>query len=224
MIQINLSRINWLQTSSYIAIIILSILLFRNCQDNEKLQLANSNFKQELKISDLKIEKHVNRINALNDSLVILNKLKQREKVKIVTVTKEVEKKIQSVGSLTTKGIANYYQDRYKLPIVITKYGISLSDTIAKKNIVELVQKDGLVLELNHTKNILNIAENQSEIKDGIVILKDSIISENAKQIASHLEIEKNLNKQVKSERAKKTMWQILSGAILVGAGYLLIK
>ena len=224
MIQINLSRINWLQTSSYIAIIILSILLFRNCQDNEKLQLANSNFKQELKISDLKIEKHVNRINALNDSLVILNKLKQREKVKIVTVTKEVEKKIQSVGSLTTKGIANYYQDRYKLPIVITKYGISLSDTIAKKNIVELVQKDGLVLELNHTKNILKITENQSEIKDGIVILKDSIISEKAKQIASHLEIEKNLNKQVKSERTKKTMWQILSGAILVGAGYLLIK
>ena len=224
MIQINLSRINWLQTSSYIAIIILSILLFRNCQDNEKLQLANSNFKQELKISDLKIEKHVNRINALNDSLVILNKLKQREKVKIVTVTKEVEKKIQSVGSLTTKGIANYYQDRYKLPIVITKYVISLSDTIEKKNIVELVQKDGLVLELNHTKNILKITENQSEIKDGIVILKDSIISEKAKQIASHLEIEKNLNKQVKSERTKKTMWQILSGAILVGAGYLLIK
>ena len=224
MIQINLSRINWLQTSSYIAIIILSILLFRNCQDNEKLQLANSNFKQELKISDLKIEKHVNRINALNDSLVILNKLKQREKVKIVTVTKEVEKKIQSVGSLTTKGIANYYQDRYKLPIVITKYGISLSDTIAKKNIVELVQKDGLVLELNHTKNILKITENQSEIKDGIVILKDSIISEKDKQIDSHFKIEKNLNKQVKSERTKKTMWQILSGAILVGAGYLLIK
>ena len=224
MIQINLSRINWLQTSSYIAIIILSILLFRNCQDNEKLQLANSNFKQELKISDLKIEKHVNRINALNDSLVILNKLKQREKVKIVTVTKEVEKKIQSVGSLTTKGIANYYQDRYKLPIVITKYGISLSDTIAKKNIVELVQKDGLVLELNHTKNILKITENQSEIKDGIVILKDSIISEKDKQIDLHLEIEKKLNKQVKNERTKKTVWQILSGAILVGAGYLLIK
>ena len=224
MIQINLSRINWLQTSSYIAIIILSILLFRNCQDNEKLQLANSNFKQELKISDLKIEKHVNRINALNDSLVILNKLKQREKVKIVTVTKEVEKKIQSVGSLTTKGIANYYQDRYKLPIVITKYGISLSDTIAKKNIVELVQKDGLVLELNHTKNILKITENQSEIKDGIVILKDSIISEKAKQIASHLEIEKNLNKSIKIEKSKKTFWKITAVGILGGSIYLLAK
>ena len=224
MIQINLSRINWLQTSSYIAIIILSILLFRNCQDNEKLQLANSNFKQELKISDLKIEKHVNRINALNDSLVILNKLKQREKVKIVTVTKEVEKKIQSVGSLTTKGIANYYQDRYKLPIVITKYGISLSDTIAKKNIVELVQKDGLVLELNHTKNILNIAEKQLNIKDGVLILKDSIISEKDKQIDSHFKIEKNLNKSIKIEKSKKTFWQITAVGILGGSIYLLAK
>ena len=224
MIQINLSRINWLQTSSYIAIIILSILLFRNCQDNEKLQLANSNFKQELKISDLKIEKHVNRINALNDSLVILNKLKQREKVKIVTVTKEVEKKIQSVGSLTTKGIANYYQDRYKLPIVITKYGISLSDTIAKKNIVELVQKDGLVLELNHTKNILNIAEKQLNIKEGVLILKDSIISEKDKQIDSHFKIEKNLNKSIKIEKSKKTFWQITAVGILGGSIYLLAK
>ena len=224
MIQINLSRINWLQTSSYIAIIIFSILLFRNCQDNEKLQLANSNFKQELKISDLKIEKHVNRINALNDSLVILNKLKQREKVKIVTVTKEVEKKIQSVGSLTTKGIANYYQDRYKLPIVITKYGISLSDTIAKKNIVELVQKDGLVLELNHTKNILNIAEKQLNIKDGVLILKDSIISEKDKQIDSHFKIEKNLNKSIKIEKSKKTFWQITAVGILGGSIYLLAK
>ena len=224
MIQINLSRINWLQTSSYIAIIILSILLFRNCQDNEKLQLANSNFKQELKISDLKIEKHVNRINALNDSLVILNKLKQREKVKIVTVTKEVEKKIQSVGSLTTKGIANYYQDRYKLPIVITKYGISLSDTIAKKNIVELVQKDGLVLELNHTKNVLNIAEKQLNIKEGVLILKDSIISEKDKQIDSHFKIEKNLNKSIKIEKSKKTFWQITAVGILGGSIYLLAK
>ena len=224
MIQINLSRINWLQTSSYIAIIILSILLFRNCQDNEKLQLANSNFKQELKISDLKIEKHVNRINALNDSLVILNKLKQREKVKIVTVTKEVEKKIQSVGSLTTKGIANYYQDRYKLPIVITKYGISLSDKIEKKNIVELVQKDGLVLELNHTKNILNIAEKQLNIKEGVLILKDSIISEKDKQIDSHFKIEKNLNKSIKIEKSKKTFWQITAVGILGGSIYLLAK
>ena len=66
--------------------------------------------------------------------------------------------------------------------------------------------------------------KNQLNIKDEVIVLKDSIITEKCKQIDSHIAIEKNLNKQVKSERTKKTMWQILSGAILVGAGYLLIK
>lgn len=224
MIQINLSRINWVQTGSYIAIIILSLLLFRNCQDNDKLQLANYNYKQELEISDLKIEKHVNRINALNDSLVVLQRLKQGEKTKIVTVVKEVEKKIQSVGDLTTKGIANYYQNRYKLPVTITQYGVALKDTVHKMVIVDLIKKDGLVLELNHTKNILKIAENQSKIKDDVLILKDSIIVEKDKQIDSHFKIEKNLNKSIRIEKSKKTFWQITSGAILIGAGYLLAR
>lgn len=224
MIQINLSRINWIQTGSYIAIIILSLLLFRNCKDNEKLQLANSNYKQELKISDLKIEKHVNRINLLYDKIVLLEAEKSNEKTKIVTVVKEVEKKIQSVGSLTKKGIANYYSDRYKLPATITQYGVALKDTVHKMVIVDLIKKDGLETELYHTKNILNITENQSKIKDGIVILKDSIIIEKDKQIDSHFKIEENLTKSVKSEKTKKTIWKITSGAILVGAGYLLVK
>ena len=207
----------------YLVIAILTILLFRNCTQNEELQLANSNFKQELKISDLKIEKHVNRINALNDSLVILNKLKQREKVKIVTVVKEVQKKIQSVGSLTTKDIANYYSNRYKLKPVVTQYGVALKDTVHKMVIVDLIKKDGLVLELNHTKNILNIAENQSKIKSDVIVLKDSIIKEKNIQIDTHFQIEKNLNKQVKSERTKKTIWQIVSGSVIIGASYLFI-
>lgn len=208
----------------YIVIALLVLVLFRNCKQNENLQLANENYKQELEISDLKIEKHINRIITLNDSLLILNKAKQREKTKIVTVVKEVEKKIQSVGNLTTKGIANYYQSRYKLPVTITQYGVALKDTTHKMVIVDLIKKDGLALELNHTKKILNIAEKQLNIKDATIILKDSIILEKDKQIDSHFKIEANLTKSVKSERTKKTFWQIASGAILVGAGYLIIR
>lgn len=208
----------------YIVIALLVLVLFRNCKQNENLQLANENYKQELEISDLKIEKHINRIITLNDSLLILNKAKQREKTKIVTVVKEVEKKIQSVGSLTTKGIANYYQSRYKLPVTITQYGVALKDTTHKMVIVDLIKKDGLALELNHTKKILNIAEKQLNIKDGTLILKDSIILEKDNQIDSHFKIEANLTKSVKSERTKKTFWQIASGTILVGAGYLIIR
>ena len=208
----------------YILCSILIGLLFRNCKSNEKLQLTNDVYKKDIKISQLQAEKYANRINTLNDSIIVLQRTKQKEKTKIVTVVKEVEKKIISVGSLTAKGIAQYYQSRYKLPATITQYGVALKDTVHKEIIVDLIKKDGLVVELNHTKNILNIAEKQLNIKDGVVILKDSIISEKDKQIDSHIAIEKNLTKSVKSERAKKTTWQIISGAVLVGAGYLIIK
>lgn len=199
-------QINWIQVGSYITIIILSILLFQKC-DNNKIAY--------IKISKLQEQKYVNHINTLNDKITVLNRLKQVEKTKIVTVIKEVEKKIVSVGTLNTKGIANYYQDRYKLPIVITKYGVSLSDTIAKKNIVELIKKDGLVLELNHTKNILNIAENQLNIKDEIIVMKDSVIVEKDK-------IENILTKSVKSERTKKNLWKLVSAGVL--AGFILVR
>ncbi len=118
----------------YLVIVVLTLLLFRNCENNENLKLANSNYKQEIKISQLQADNYAKRINTLNDKITTLETTKTKEKTKIVTVIKEVEKKIDAVGNLTIKGIANYYQDRYKLPVVITKYGVSLSDTVAKKN------------------------------------------------------------------------------------------
>ena len=192
----------------YLVIAVLTILLFRNCQSNDKL---------EIELSGLKERKYIKHIYSLENKIAVLEASKSNEKTKIVTVVKEVEKKILIAENLTTKGIANYYQDRYKLPVTITQYGVALKDSVHKMVIVELVQKDGLVLELNHTKNILNIAEKQLNIKDGIIILKDSIIVENHKQIDSHI-------KQVKSERTKKTVWKIISGSVLAVAGYLLIR
>ena len=211
---------NW----SKILLVILAILLFRTCQGSKEVRLANNSLKKDIEISEIKAQNYVDRINLLSDSLIILERRKQAEKIKIVTVVKEVEKKVEAVGSLNTKGIANFYQNRYKLPVVITQYGVSLSDSIAKKNIVELIQKDGLVLELNHTKNVLNVAEKQLNIKDGVLILKDSIISEKDKQIDSHFKIEKNLNKSIKIEKSKKTFWQITAVGILGGSIYLLAK
>lgn len=175
----------------YLVIASLVLLLFIKSQDNEKIIYQ----------TPIKIYK---------DKIVNLEKIKEVEKIKIVTVIKEVKEKVAAVDSLNTKEIANYYQKRYKLPVTITQYGVALKDTVAKLNIVELIQKDGLLRELSHTKNILNITETQSKIKDSI--------------IDNHITIEKNLTNSVKSEKAKKTFWQIVSGGILVGAGYLLIR
>jgi len=224
MIQFNPYSINWNRVLPYVVIVLLSIIVLSTCKNSQKLELANESLLQDIEISYLNADKYVNHINELNDSLVILNKLKQKEKLKIVTVIKEVNAKIEAVGSLNTKGIANYYQNRYKLPVTITQYGVALNDTIAKKNIVELVQKDGLVKELSITKNILSIEEKKGVVKDSIISNKSLIIVEKDKIIDSHIDIEKNLTKSVKSEKTKKNIWKITAFGILGGAVYLLAK
>jgi hypothetical protein len=206
---------------TYLVIIVLSFLLFKSCETSKSTQLA---FEKELKISDLKIDKYANRINTLNDSLTILNKIKQREKIKIVEVVKEVEKKINVVATLDTKEIATYYQDRYKLPVTITQYGVAIKDTVARLNITELVQKDGLVQELRLTKNVLSISDKSNNVKDLIIINKDSIIIEKDNQIGTYLDIEKSLNKSIKQEKTKKTFWQIATVTVAGFTVYSLVK
>lgn len=207
-----------------IAIAVLFLIILNTCKNTKNAQLANDTLKEKIKISNLKADKYAKRINALNYNLIKLEQSKQREKTKIVTVVKEVEKKINVVESLNTKQIANYYQDRYKLPVTITQYGVSLNDTIAKKNIVELIQKDGLVKELVSTKSMLNIEEQKGTVKDSIISNKSLIIVEKDNIINSHQEIEINLNKSLRKEKVKKNFWKATSGAILIGAGYLLVK
>ena len=222
--QINITSINWNKTITYSIIVLLSIIVLSTCKNSQKLELTNNSLKKNIKISDLNAEKYANRINALNDSLIVLERRKQREKIVVKTIVKEVQTNIQAVGSLNTKGIANYYQNRYKLPVTITQYGVALTDTIAKKNIIELVQKDGLVKELQSTQTMLSIEEKKSVVKDSIITNKSLIIVEKDNIIGNHLEIEKNLNKSIKSEKVKKNIWKITAFVILGGAVYMIAK
>jgi len=219
--QINLQSINWYRILPYAIIVLLSIMVLSTCNHSENAQLA---LKKDIEISDLKAKSYASKVDLLKKDLSELEKKKQVEKLKIVTVIKEVEKKINVVSTLNTKGIANYYQNRYKLPVTITQYGVALKDTVAKLNIIELVQKDGFKAELDLTKNVLSISEKKSSIKDTIILNKDLIIGEKDNQIGSHLEIEKSLNKSLKKEKVKKTFWQITTGAAIIGASFLLVK
>jgi len=218
--QINIQSINWYRILPYAIIVLLSIMVLSTCNHSEKAQLA---LKKDIEISDLKAKSYASKVDLLKKDLSELEKKKQVEKLKIVTVIKEVEKKINVVSTLNTKGIANYYQNRYKLPVTITQYGVALADTVAKLNIVDVIERDGFKAELDLTKNVLSIAEKQSSIKDTIISNKDLIISEKDNQIGSHLEIEKSLNKSLKKEKVKKTFWQIMTGAAIIGGGYLFI-
>ena len=213
-------NIDYSKAITYFIIFLLSIIILSTCTNSENAQLA---LKDKIKISNLQADIYKGKITQLNADIVRIERQKQAERVKIVTIIKEVDKKIKSVPKLTTKGIANYYQDRYKLPVTITQYGVSLNDTIAKENIKELIKKDGLQMELELTKNLLLFSENQGIIKDTIILNKSLIIDQKDDQIGLHLSLEKSLNKTIKKEKTKKTIWKVASGILLAGGCYYLV-
>jgi len=106
-----------------------------------------------------------------------------------------------------TKQIGNYYQERYKLPVTLTQYGVSLSDTLAKKNITELIQKDGCFAEVKLFKVQLTLEEKKGVLKDTIIgNFKRANVDLN-KAIFAQKKIIINSENSLKKEKNKKTFW-----------------
>jgi hypothetical protein len=208
---------------SYAVILILSFFLFKSCEGSKELQLANRELKLEVKELILSSDKYVAKNNELSSKILQLEKLKAKVKTEIVYIENKTKSDLKKVPTLNTKQIANYYQERYKLPIVITKYGVSLSDTIAKKNIVELIQKDGCFAEVKLFKVQLKLEEKKGIVKDTIIGNLTNANSNLHKAVLAQDKIIENVEKSVRKEKNKKTFWQVTSGIILAGAGYLLI-
>lgn len=210
---------NW----TYIVILVLSFFLFKSCNGSEELQIANSKLKQEAKELVASADKYADKVNELNDKIVQLENQKQKVKTEIVYIQKKTDTAIKKVPALTTKQIANYYQERYKLPVTITQYGVSLPDTIAKKNIVELIEKDGCFHEVKLFKVQLQLEEKKGIVKDTII---ENITKANIdlhKAVFAQEKIIDNAEKSLRKEKNKKTFWQFATGAVIVVAGYLLI-
>jgi hypothetical protein len=208
---------------TYIVIVVLSLFLFKSCNGSEELQIANRDLQLEVKDLVASADKYTNKINALNDTIVLLEAKKQKIKTEIVYIENKTKSDIKKVPALNTKQIANYYQERYKLPVTITQYGVSLPDTIAKKNITELIQKDGCFTELKLFKVQLKLEEKKGIVKDTIIgnITKANIDLHRA--VFTQEKIIDNVEKSLLKEKRNKTFWKVTSGIILAGAGYLLI-
>lgn len=212
-----------LDYGQYLVILVLSFFLFRSCQGSNELKLANDSLKKEVKELVANADKYVANNNALNDKITLLQIQKQKVKIQVVEVEKTTKKEVEKAQKLSTKQIANYYQERYKLPVIITQYGVALSDSISKKNIVELAQKDGCFQEIKLVKEELVIEEQKGIIKD---TMNSNLNKANILLHKANFEqqiIITNTEKAFKKERNKKTFWQVTSGVILAGAGYLLI-
>ena len=215
----------WIFTNwAIIALVIVSLLYLKSCQGSQDLQLANSSLKKEVEISEIKASSVLSKNKVLLSKVDSLEKVKQKVVVQVQEVQKKTEKELKEVSSLTTKGIATYYQDRYKLPVTITQYGVSLSDTIGKLNITELIQKDGCFAERKLLKQQLVLEEQKNLAKDSI---SNNLIHANAElSIANYKQrqIIKNTENAVRKEKTKKTFWQVATGVAAVGVGVLVLR
>lgn len=210
---------NW----SYILNVVLIIMLYLSFGVSDKKDSIISSLKKEVKELVASADKYVAKNNALNDKITLLETQKQKVKTEIVYIQNKTKSDVKKVLALTTKQIANYYQERYKLPVTITQYGVSLPDTIAKKNIVELIQKDGCFQEVKLFKTQLQLEEKKGIFKDTIIGNITKANTDLHKAIFTQDKIIDNVEKSLRKEKNKKTFWQVATGAVIAGAGYLLI-
>lgn len=210
---------NW----SYVLNAVLLIMLYLSFGVSDSKDGIISSLKKEAKELIASADKYVAKNNALNDKITLLENQKQKVKTEIVYVQNKTKSDIKKVPALNTRQIANYYQERYKLPVTITQYGVALSDTIAKKNITELIEKDGCFTEIKLVKTELKIEESKGIVKDTIIGNLTSANVDLHKAAFVQKKIIFNVEKSLQKEKAKKTFWKVASGIILTGAGYLLI-
>jgi len=222
MMRINLKSwflYNW----SYALNALLIVMLYLSFGISDSKDIVIASLKKEAKEYVASADKYIGKVNELNDKIILLEQQKQKVKKEIVHIQNKTKSDVKKVPTLNTKQIANYYQERYKLPITITQYGVSLSDTIAKRNITELIQKDGCFAEIKLVETQLQLEEKKGIFKDTIIgnISKANI--DLHKAVFAQEKIIENAEKSLRKEKRNKTFWKVTSGIILAGAGYLLI-
>ena len=223
-----------------IALILLVLFVFFQCNSNEvalseaKFQkkeaekhLANAELFQ--KKNEALIEKEIK----YQDTIASLEKKNSEVKTKIVEVKRKGAIEIERVKKFKSSEIANYIKSRYKASeneVVTTQSGTNISDTIAKKIIVEVTEGDICQEEVFGLNEVIYNNEKIIEQKDGII---SNVKEQNVNLLSAIDEYKaadelksnalKNTEKAFKKEKLKKNFWKVTSAAILVGAGYLII-
>lgn len=190
-------------------ILVLTFFLFKSCENPLPVSKSDKALIEKLKKDSQKYE-DIARV--YKDSVKILKEKKviiKKEIEQSIVTTKE---KLKPVSSLKVKGIANYFQSSYKMPVVITQYGVALSDTLAKEVIKDLIKGQGFEEQLELTQKLLTTEEKENTIKDNIIINLDKAIIKKDSLNSIQEIIITNAEQSIKSEKNKKTFWQVATG------------
>jgi len=219
----------------YVLSLVFAILLFFKYNSTSGLESENKGLKNEVLRSEILSKGYLNLVSEKNKIIAShekkIDSLKNEivvSKSKTIEIKKESEKKIKEVYLLTTKQIVDSWKSRYspKEDIQYVGKDVAVTDTVAKQIESDLVKKDYLSLELNQTKKTLSLTESASAEKDTVISdLKDQkknlfmVVEEDKKTKESQKQIIKNTEKELSSEKNKKTFWK----ATAIGVGTVII-
>lgn len=223
----------------HVAIVILLLFVFFQCNSNHSLEVTNADLKSQVETNKQLADIYIQKNDYLaeveekhNDTIEALKKEISITKSKIIEVQKNTKTAIAKVKKFNRTENTEYIAQRYDAQNSVkqNEFGTNIADTITNKIIVELAEKDSLKEELIYTNDVLFDTERLSFQKDEIIKIGKQKevnlligISELNKAIETQEKIIKNTEKQVKREKAKKTFWKLTTLAVLGASGYLLI-
>lgn len=223
----------------YAVIIILILFLFFKCNSNQGLELANDELKKKAEVhkqlakifiqkNEFLVDKERKHLDSIKSLRAVIEK--NKEEKKNIIIDKYIQ--IQKIKQFTRSQIANYIAERYesKDGVKTDSFGTSLTDTIGKSIVSELIEKDYIIKELDTTESILADTEIYVKQQEKIIeISKEkevnllSGISELNKSLDIKDDIVKNAQKQIRNERVKKNFWKTTTGIVVIASGYFLI-
>lgn len=223
----------------HVALAITIIMLFSECNDNSQLSLAIKTQKEVTNQYVTKAKGFISQADSLEKEAVKLKKnitLLKKDSIKsnmeIAQLKNKVSTQLAVISHYNITDIAKWYQTRYndKKGVVVTQYGVALSDTIAKQNISEQTVCDGAKEEMTIVKTDLQMQKTIVREQDKVVAVSDGInrdlrfaIQEGNKALDSSEATAKIAEKGLRKERNEKNMWKVITGMVITAAGYLII-
>lgn len=224
-----IQKIDWVkkilnENFYHLIIVVLLFLLFKSCETNNEVQLANETLKTDVKDLIDTADKIAGKNRQLRDTISILEAKKQKVKTEIVYIQNKAQSDIKKVATLNTVQIAEYYSKRYENDVKPTATGVILNDTVAKANITELVNGDLCTEVLKLTQYELKNEEKIGVVKDSIIGNLTSINDLKQEAIETQERIIKNVEKSVRKEKRKKNFWKFITGVVSIGSLYIFAR
>ena len=229
--QINLFWIkdNW----QIIAIaLLLLVVLFQQCEPQPSL---TANYKANAEKFQKKARKITVQSNDIIEDYKDAIKVKDAEISKLkkdsIKNSKIIYAKLSDLKRYKNTDIAKYYIDRYNQPQAIKTVSnneVTIKDTLSRFIISDLIKYDGIKYDYKILTKEYSIVNSKFELAnstiDTLKVNINNISSAYENSIEQNKLAIKEVEKQFRKEKRKKTLYKITTVAAIITGGYLLTK